>query len=65
MPKKKTAVKRGTLKGTIRRAVGGVIGEAVKIGDILAGTAGPLVDAQGEMAEAGTERLIDKIDGKG
>ena len=54
-----------TLKREVREAVGEAVGEAVKIGDILGGTTGPLVEAQGEVAEADVEEFIDRLDGKG
>jgi hypothetical protein len=52
-------------KHEFRDAVGKVVGIAVETGSMLSGNAGDLVSAEGAVAEADTERLLDRIDGEG
>jgi hypothetical protein len=52
-------------KRDFRDAVGKVVGIAVEAGSMLSGNSGDLVSAEGAVAEADTERLIDRIDGEG
>ncbi len=53
------------LKHDFRDAVGKVVGIAVETGSMLSGNAGDLVSAEGAVAEADTEKLLDRIDGEG
>jgi len=53
------------VKGELRGAVAKVVGIAVEAGSMLSGNAGELVSAEGAMAEADTEKLLDRIDGEG
>ena len=52
-------------KHDFRDAVGKVVGIAVETGSMLSGNAGDLVSAEGAVAEADTEKLLDRIDGEG
>jgi hypothetical protein len=52
-------------KHEFRDAVGKVVGIAVETGSMLAGNAGDLVSAEGAVAEADTEKLLDRVDGEG
>lgn len=54
-----------TLKHELRGAIGKVVGIAVETGSMLSGNAGDLVSAESAVAEADTEKLIDRIDGEG
>lgn len=53
------------LKHEFRDVVGKVVGIAVETGSMLSGNAGDLVSAEGAVAEADTEKLLDRIDGEG
>jgi len=53
-----------TLKHDLRGAIGKVVGIAVETGSMLSGNAGDLVSAESALAEADTEKLIDRIDGE-
>ena len=53
------------MKKKFRQAVGGLAGTVIKVGGMLAGSSGELVEAQGELAEQMTEDAIDRIDGEG
>jgi hypothetical protein len=53
------------LKHDVRDAIGKVVGIAVETGSMLSGNSGELVSAEGAVAEADTEKLIDRIDGDG
>ena len=53
------------LKGELRDAVAKVVGIAVETGSMLSGNSGEGVSAEGAIAEADTERLLDRIDGEG
>jgi hypothetical protein len=52
------------LKHELRGAIGKVVGIAVETGSMLSGNAGDLVSAESAVAEADTEKLIDRIDGE-
>jgi hypothetical protein len=52
-------------KHEFRDAVGKVVGIAVETGSMLSGNAGDLVSAEGAVAEADAEKLLDRIDGEG
>jgi hypothetical protein len=52
-------------KHEFRDAVGKVVGIAVEAGSMLSGNSGDLVSAEGAVAEADTEKLLDRIDGEG
>ncbi len=52
-------------KRDFRDAVGKVVGIAVEAGSMLSGNSGDLVSAEGAVAEADTEKLLDRIDGEG
>jgi hypothetical protein len=54
-----------TLKHEFRGAVAKAVGIAVEAGSMLSGYAGEGVSAEGAVAEADTEDLIDRIDGEG
>ena len=54
-----------TSKHEARELLGRAVGEVVKVADILGGTAGPLVEAQAEMAAIETEDAVNGIDGRG
>lgn len=54
-----------TLKQELRGAIGKVVGIAVETGSMLSGNAGDIVSAEGAVAEADTEKLIDRFDGEG
>jgi hypothetical protein len=54
-----------TPKHEFRDAVGKVVGIAVEAGSMLSGNSGDLVSAEGAVAEADTEKLLDRIDGEG
>jgi hypothetical protein len=53
------------LKHELRGAIGKVVGIAVETGSMLSGNSGDLVSAESAVAEADTEKLIDRIDGEG
>jgi hypothetical protein len=53
------------LKHELRGAIGKVVGIAVETGSMLSGNSGDLVSAEGAVAEADTEKLLDRIDGEG
>jgi hypothetical protein len=53
------------LKRDVRDAVAKVVGIAVEAGSMLAGYSGEGVSAEGKVAEADAEQLIDRIDGEG
>ncbi len=53
------------LKHELRGAIGKVVGIAVETGSMLSGNSGELVSAESAVAEADTEKLIDRIDGEG
>jgi hypothetical protein len=59
------AEEKHTLKGDVRDAVAKAVGIAVEAGSMLAGHSGEMVSAEGAVAEADTEKLIDSIDGEG
>ncbi|MEI7814849.1 MAG: hypothetical protein WCJ13_08665 [Coriobacteriia bacterium] len=52
-------------KHEVRDAIGKVVGIAVETGSMLAGNSGDLVSAESAVAEADTEKLLDRIDGEG
>jgi hypothetical protein len=52
-------------KEDFRGAVAKVVGIAIEAGSMLAGQSGEIVSAEGRVAEADTEHLIDRIDGEG
>lgn len=54
-----------SLKSRIRHAAGAVVGGAVMAGGLLGGTSGALLEAEADVAEAGAEGLLDRIDGRG
>ena len=54
-----------TLKEEVRGAVAKAVGIAVEAGSMLSGYSGEGVSAEGKVAEADTEKLIDQIDGEG
>ena len=54
-----------SLKHDLRGAIGKVVGIAVETGSMLSGNSGDLVSAEGAVAEADAEKLIDRIDGEG
>ncbi len=54
-----------SVKEDLRGAVAKVVGIAVEAGSMLSGNAGELVSAEGAVAEADTEKLLDRIDGEG
>ena len=54
-----------SVKGDLRGAVAKVVGIAVEAGSMLSGNSGELVSAEGAVAEADTEKLLDRIDGEG
>lgn len=54
-----------SLKQDLRGAIGKVVGIAVETGSMLSGEAGDLVSAEGAVAEADAEKLVDRIDGEG
>lgn len=53
------------LKQEFRGAVAKVVGIAVEAGSMLSGNSGEGVSAEGAVAEADTEELLDRIDGEG
>lgn len=53
------------LKEDLRGAVAKVVGIAVETGSMLSGNSGEIVSAEGAVAEADTEKLLDRIDGEG
>ena len=53
-----------TLKEDVRSAVAKVVGIATEAGSMLSGHSGEMVSAEGAIAEADTEKLIDRIDGE-
>jgi len=54
-----------TLKEDLRDAVAKAVGIAVEAGSMLSGHSGEMVSAEGKVAEADTEKLIDRVDGEG
>ena len=52
-------------KHDVRDAIGKVVGIAVETGSMLSGNSGDLVSAEAAVAEADTEKLLDRIDGEG
>ncbi len=54
-----------TLKEDVRDAVAKAVGIAVEAGSMLAGHSGEMVSAEGKIAEADTEKFIDRVDGEG
>lgn len=54
-----------SVKEDLRGAVARVVGIAVEAGSMLSGNAGEGVSAEGAVAEADTEKLLDRIDGEG
>jgi hypothetical protein len=52
-----------TLKGDVRSAVARAVGIATEAGSMLSGHSGEMVSAEGAIAEADTEKLIDRMDG--
>lgn len=52
-------------KEEFRGTVAKVVGIAVEAGSMLSGNSGEGVSAEGAMAEADTEKLLDRIDGEG
>lgn len=54
-----------SVKEEFRGAVAKVVGIAVEAGSMLSGNSGELVSAEGAVAEADTEKLLDRIDGEG
>jgi|GEM_PF-2683097 len=63
-PDEPTAAKH-TLKEELREGVAKVVGIAVEAGSMLSGHSGEMVSAEGKVAEADTEKLLDRIDGEG
>lgn len=53
------------LKEGLREGAAKVFGLAVEVGSILGGESGEIVSAEREVAEAGAEEFIDRIDGEG
>lgn len=53
------------MKKEFRDAMSKVAGIAVETGSMLSGNSGDLVSAEGAVAEADTEKLLDRIDGEG
>ena len=53
------------LKDELRSAVAKVVGIATEAGSMLSGHSGEMVSAEGAVAEADTEKFIDRIDGEG
>lgn len=53
------------LKDDVRSAVAKVVGIATEAGSMLSGHSGEMVSAEGAIAEADTEKLLDRIDGEG
>jgi hypothetical protein len=53
------------LKQDVREAVAKAVGIAVEAGSMLSGHSGEMVSAEGKVAEADTEKFIDKVDGEG
>ena len=53
------------LKDEVRSAVAKVVGIATEAGSMLSGHSGEMVSAEGAVAEADTEKLIDRMDGEG
>lgn len=53
------------LKEEVRGAVAKAVGIAVEAGSMLSGNSGELVSAEGKVAEADTEKLLDRVDGEG
>jgi hypothetical protein len=53
------------MKDDVRSAVAKVVGIATEAGSMLSGHSGEMVSAEGAIAEADTEKLLDRIDGEG
>jgi hypothetical protein len=53
------------LKEGLREGAAKAWGLAVEVGSLLGGESGPIVDAERDVAEAGAEDLIDRLDGEG
>jgi len=54
-----------SVKEDVREAVAKAVGIAVEAGSMLSGHSGEYVSAEGKVAEAETEELLDRIDGEG
>jgi len=52
-------------KEDLREGVAKVVGIAVEAGSMLSGHSGEMVSAEGKVAEADTEKLLDRVDGEG
>lgn len=59
------AENKHTLKEDLRDAVAKAVGIAVEAGSMLSGHSGEIVSAEGKVAEADAEKLIDRMDGDG
>lgn len=53
------------IKKEFREAMSKVAGIAAETGSMLSGNSGDIVSAEGAVAEADTEKLLDRIDGEG
>ncbi len=53
-----------TLKHDVRSAVAKAVGLAAEAGSMLSGHSGEMVSAEGAVAEADAEKLIDSLDGE-
>lgn len=51
-------------KENFREAVAKAVGIAVEAGSMLSGQSGELVSAERKVAEADTEKFIDRVDGE-
>ena len=60
-----SAEEKHTLKEDVRGAVAKAVGIAIEAGSMLSGHSGEMVSAEGKVAEADAEKLIDQIDGEG
>lgn len=60
-----SAEDKHTLKEELRDAVAKAVGIAVEAGSMLSGHSGEIVSAEGKVAEADTEKFIDRMDGDG
>jgi hypothetical protein len=54
-----------SFKEDLREGVAKVVGIAVEAGSMLSGHSGEMVSAEREVAEADTEKFLDRIDGEG
>ena len=59
------AEEKHSLKHDVRGAVAKVVGIAIETGSMLSGNSGELVSAEGAVAEADAEKLLDRMDGEG